>query len=183
MKHLIIEGFIGSGKGAVGRMVAKKLNRQLVDIDKCVANRLKMSTAEIYDQLGEPYYRAMESIILSEQLSLEDPSVIVLGSGVALIQKNREYLKELGCVYYIRLKQQAVLGNMRTSKKHDWIRNEAWDDQVLKLYKEREPAYRKTADVVIAGDGKSVEEIADEIIAHAQGKEAASGKEAAPAQE
>lgn len=165
MDHIIIEGFIGSGKGAVARAVGKKLKLTVVDIDRRIADRLKMTTAEVYDRFGEPYYRAMESIILSEMASSRKRDVIVLGSGVAMMPQNQKLLKELGCVYYIKLKQQTIIEHMKQSKKHAWIRSESWDEQVGKLYKEREPAYRKTADVVIPADGKTVEEIAEEIAA------------------
>ena len=52
MDHIIIEGFIGSGKGAVARGVGKKLELPVVDVDRRVADRLKMTTAEIYDRFG-----------------------------------------------------------------------------------------------------------------------------------
>ena len=164
MKNLIVEGFIGSGKGAVAKAAAKKLKLQVVDVDRRISDRLKMTTAEIYDRFGEPYYRAMETIVLNELLSLKKEHVIVLGSGVAMMPQNEPYLKELGTVYYIKLKHQTIVNNMKASEKHGWIRSEAWDEQVAKLYKEREPAYSKVADSVIKADGMSVEEIADEII-------------------
>ncbi len=164
MNHIIVEGFIGSGKGAVARAVGKKLKLTVVDVDRKVSERMKMSVAEIYERFGEPYYRAMETIVLGDLAQTQKEQVIVLGSGVAMMPQNRKYLKELGTVYYIKLKQQTIIENMKNSKKHEWIRSDGWDEQVSKLYKEREPAYSKTADVVIKADGKSVEEIADEIV-------------------
>ena len=44
MDNLIIEGFIGSGKGAVARAIAKKLSLPCIDIDKKVSERLRMTT-------------------------------------------------------------------------------------------------------------------------------------------
>ena len=148
MNNLIIEGFIGSGKGSVARITGKKLKLPVVDIDRLISEKVKMTTADA---------------------SLDERCVIVLGSGVAMMPQNKEYLEKLGTVYYIKLKQQTILSNMKESKKHNWIRTENWDEQVAKLYKEREPAYRKTADVVISADGKTPEQIADEIIAHQEG--------------
>ena len=165
MDHIIIEGFIGSGKGAVARGVGKKLELPVVDVDRRVADRLKMTTAEIYDRFGEPYYRAMETLILSELLDAKKRCVIVLGSGVAMMPQNAEYLKELGTVYYIKLKQQTILDNMRTSSKHDWIRPDGWDEQVTRICKEREPAYKKTANVTINAEGKTTEKLVDKIAA------------------
>lgn len=170
MNNLIIEGFIGSGKGSVARITGKKLKLPVVDIDRLISEKVKMTTADLYSRLGEPYYRAMETIMLSDLAAMDERCVIVLGSGVAMMPQNKEYLEKLGTVYYIKLKQQTILSNMKESKKHNWIRTENWDEQVAKLYKEREPAYRKTADVVITADGKTPEQIADEIIAHQEGR-------------
>ena len=164
MDHLILEGFIGSGKGAVAKFVAKELGLPRLDVDQLVAGKLKMTSGEIYDRFGEVYYRTMETVVLDELKTLPGRSVIVLGSGVAMMPQNAAYLKELGRVYYIKLKQNELLDRMRDDKRHAWIQGERWEDQVVRLYKEREPAYRKTADVVIDAEGKSVEDIAHEII-------------------
>lgn len=169
MNNLIIEGFIGSGKGTIARATAKKMGLTVVDLDRRIADRLKMNTAEIYRKFGEPYYRAMETLILSEVANTKKRSVIVLGSGVAMMPQNREYLKKLGTVYYIKLSKSNILANMRSSKRHAWIGDEdVWEEGVGNIYKEREPAYRKTADVVIDAKGKSVDEIAEEIVADAK---------------
>ena len=168
MNHIIVEGFVGSGKGAVSRIVAKKLGIRAVDLDKLVSGRMKMTSAEIYSRFGEVYYRAMETLILDELTELKERCVIVLGSGAATMPQNKAYLEKLGQVFYIKLKTQQLLANMKkSSKKHDWIEGEEWEEKVLKIFKEREPAYKKTADVIITGDGKTAEEIADEIIAAA----------------
>ena len=65
MDYLIIEGFMGSGKGNIAKLVSKKLGLTVVDIDRRISDRLKMNTAEIYNHFGEAYYRAMETLILT----------------------------------------------------------------------------------------------------------------------
>ncbi len=163
MKNLIIEGFIGSGKGAVGRLLAKTKNMDCVDLDKMVAEKMKMTSAEIYDKFGEAYYRAMETFILAGLVKTAKNAVIVLGSGVAMMPQNETYLKELGTVVYIKLHESQILKNMKKSHRHQWIQSEGWDDHVKSIYKEREPAYRKTADITVDGNGKTTKEIVDSI--------------------
>ncbi|MEE3419819.1 MAG: shikimate kinase [Lachnospiraceae bacterium] len=171
MEHLIIEGFMGSGKGAVAKLLGKGLNVPVVDVDKLVAERLNMTSADIYDRFGEIFYRAEETIVLMELAGDKKQSIIVLGSGVAMMPQNQEILKKLGTVVYIELSESAILKKMRGSRKHDWIKAEDWDERVLKLYKEREPAYRKTADIVIHADGKKVDEVASAILAAVRKRE------------
>lgn len=163
MKNLIIEGFIGSGKGAVGRLLGKTDNLEFIDLDKKVSEKMNMTSAEIYDKFGEVYYRAMETFILAGLVKTAKNSVIVLGSGVAMMPQNEQYLKDLGTVIYIRLHEDQILKNMKKSHRHQWIQSEGWDEHVKSIYKEREPAYKKTANLIVDGDGKNTKQIVEEI--------------------
>ena len=60
MDHILIEGFIGCGKGAVGTKLSEEMNIPLVDTDSKVAEKMKMTPEEIYDKFGEVYFRALE---------------------------------------------------------------------------------------------------------------------------
>lgn len=165
MNHIIIEGFIGSGKGAVGRALGRKMGMSVIDLDKRVSARMKMTVADIYQRFGEVYYRAMETLVLKEMS--EDakaaPCIIVLGSGAAVMPQNSQYLKKLGRVYYLRMRPDTLWKNMKKSKKHGWIQKDTWDEQVERLYQEREPSYATVADEIIDADGLSSEEIAGRI--------------------
>jgi shikimate kinase len=163
MKNLIIEGFIGSGKGAVGRLLGKTRNMEFIDLDKKVSEKMNMTSAEIYDKFGEVYYRAMETFVLSNLAKTAENSVIVLGSGVAMMPQNAPYLKQLGTVIYLKLHEDQILKNMKKSHRHQWIQSEGWDEHVKNIYKEREPAYRKTADITIDGNQKTTKEMVEAI--------------------
>ena len=124
-----------------------------------------MRTTEVYDRFGDSYYRAMETMILIELQSREERSVIVLGSGLALMPKNAGYLEKLGTVYYLKVKHDTVVAKLAKQEKHAWLRAGDLEERVSKMMKEREPAYRRIANVTVEVDGKTVDEICDEIIA------------------
>ena len=84
---------MGSGKSTIGRIIAKKLNLPLVDVDKKVSGKLGMKPVEVYDRFGDSYYRAMETVALNDLIEEGKPAVIVLGSGLALMEQNDAYLK------------------------------------------------------------------------------------------
>lgn len=165
MNHIILEGFMGSGKSAVAKALAKELDLPLIDIDKQVESRLKMRTTEVYDRFGDVYYRAMETLILDELQSVQERCVIVLGSGLALMPQNAPYLKKLGKVYYLKVSRQLVVERLSKGEKHSWLRAGDFEEHVSRMLKEREPAYRKVADCTIIVDGKKTSEIVREIIA------------------
>ena len=164
MNHIILEGFMGSGKSAVAKALAKEMNLPLIDIDKQVESRLKMRTTEVYDRFGDVYYRAMETLILDELQSVEERSVIVLGSGLALMPQNAPYLKKLGKVYYLKVSKQLVVERLSKGEKHSWLRAGDFEEHVSRMLKEREPAYKKVADYTIKVDGKKTAEIVQEIV-------------------
>lgn len=165
MEHLLIEGFIGSGKGAVGRALARKRKLVYVDLDRKVAERMKMPSSEVYEKFGEPFYRAAEELSLEDLTKNVNEEVIVLGSGAAMLPSTQELLKKMGKVVYIKKNIKELLADMKKSKSHNWIESENYDSNVKKIYKEREPFYEKTADITIEADGMKTAEIVDAICA------------------
>lgn len=155
---------MGSGKSAVAKMLARELELPLIDIDKQIEARLKMRTTEVYDRFGDEYYRAMETLILDELQSVQEKSVIVLGSGLALMPQNALYLEALGKVYYLKASHQLLIERLSKGEKHSWLRAGDFEEHVTRMLKEREPAYMSVADYTIEVDGRKTAEIVQEII-------------------
>jgi shikimate kinase len=52
-KSIVFVGFMGVGKTTIGRLVAKKLYRDFVDIDEEIEKEFGMPTTEIFEKFGE----------------------------------------------------------------------------------------------------------------------------------
>ena len=63
---LFLCGFMGCGKTALGKALAKRLELPLVDMDDLIVEREGMTIPEIFDQKGEPYFRKVESRLVDE---------------------------------------------------------------------------------------------------------------------
>ena len=61
MNHIVIIGFMGSGKTRVGKRLAKDFNLPFVDVDRVVSKKMNLTMKEIFDRFGEPFYRALET--------------------------------------------------------------------------------------------------------------------------
>ena len=59
MNHVVIIGFMGSGKTRVGKQLSKDLGLPFVDLEKIITKRMNLSAREIFERFGEPYYRAL----------------------------------------------------------------------------------------------------------------------------
>ena len=59
-ENIVLVGFMGSGKSAVGRHVAKRLRFQFVDTDQLIIDRAGIPIAAIFAEHGEEYFRDLE---------------------------------------------------------------------------------------------------------------------------
>lgn len=72
MNHIVIIGFMGSGKTRVGKRLAKDFNLPFVDVDRVVSKKMNLTMKEIFDRFGEPFYRALETTVI--KALIDDPS-------------------------------------------------------------------------------------------------------------
>ena len=102
MNHVVIIGFMGSGKTRVGKQLSKDLGLPFVDLEKIITKRMNLSAREIFERFGEPYYRALETLALKQLIQDSERKVISLGAGLPLQEQNEKYLRELGTVVYLK---------------------------------------------------------------------------------
>ena len=63
-RHIVITGFMGSGKTTVARRLARILGRELMDVDHVIAGEEGRTAKDIIEQDGEEPFREVESSIL-----------------------------------------------------------------------------------------------------------------------
>jgi shikimate kinase len=167
-RNIVLIGFKNSGKTSVGQLISEKTKKTFIDTDRLIEknyaiqeNRL-LTTREIYQNKGEPYFRDLEKKIIA-RLDGTHNSVIATGGGSILEHDNVIHLKKQGpCIYLyasfetlrIRLATQAIPAFLDS-------RNEK---NFHALYQHREPIYKKTADIQISTENKSMTEVCEEII-------------------
>lgn len=90
-QRIILTGFMGAGKSAVGLHLAQTLGRPFVDLDDEIVRAEGKSVAEIFDSVGETQFREIEHRALRKAL-LQDRMVLALGGGTLELEGNREVL-------------------------------------------------------------------------------------------
>src|ERR1041385_6272654 len=83
---------MGTGKSSVGQIVAAQMPFTFLDTDHLIESRAGRSVAEIFQQDGEPAFRALEQRIV-EELALRRRTVISTGGGLAADDANLAALK------------------------------------------------------------------------------------------
>ena len=162
-RNVSLIGFMGSGKTAVGREVAKRSKLLLVDFDAEIEARSGMNIAGIFARHGERHFRDLESDLLLEVAGRED-QLLVPGGGIVSRRKNRKILRDSSLVIWFRVGLDEIM--RRTGKKGEQESRPLLSgrrDEIAALLATRERYYRE-CDAVIDTDGKEIAEVTDEVM-------------------
>ena len=99
-KNIVLIGMMGSGKTTVGRLLARRLGRELADTDALIEQRTGRSIPDIFARDGEPAFRALE-LELCRELSGRKGLVIACGGGLPMQEEAIAALKENGLVFWL----------------------------------------------------------------------------------
>jgi len=161
-RSVVLIGFMGTGKSSVGRRLAQMTRSPRVDIDQMIATTFGMSITKIFARLGEEQFRKEERIVL-EQLDAAEPSIIVTGGGVILRPENVTRLRELGTIVCLTANLPTLLERLGRGSHRPLLRGENRREVVERLLREREPAYREAADLIVDTSGLSHDQVAQSI--------------------
>ena len=164
--RLVVVGPPGAGKTTVGALVAERLGVAFRDTDRDVERSAGKSVADLFVDDGEAAFRALEKAAVATALD-ESDGVVSVGGGAVLDPETRDALAGVRvCFLSVDITDAArrigfnrdrplLLGNPRA--------------QWLRLMKERRPLYEQVADLVVDTDGRTPEEVADEVAAEVAG--------------
>ena len=164
--NIILEGFMGSGKSTVSELISDKLELELIDTDEAIEEAEGRKISEIFEQDGEEAFRDMETelmeMVISEHMR---ETVISLGGGLPVREKNRELLKRAGKVVYLRTSPETVYDRLKGDDTRPLLKSENPLARIKELQDKRGKIYEEAADIIVDTDGKTPAEVADEIIA------------------
>jgi len=162
MKNIILTGFMGTGKTAVGRELSKILDMKLIDVDTEIEKSEKITINEIFKQFGEPRFREIETDMI-RKLSESKNAIISTGGGAVLKQENMDILRKNGVIVCLTASSETIFKRTSTNNDRPLLQVENPLERINELLNFRKPFYQK-ADVMIDTEGKTPLQIADEII-------------------
>lgn len=165
--HIVLVGLMGSGKTSVGRVLARRLDRRFVDLDKRIVAGVGLSIPEIFDRDGEEGFRALESVTLGSVLAEDEPLVLATGGGAVVRPENVELLRSAGVVVWLRGTPETLAGRVGEGKGRPLLTSgeESIVDRLSRLAAERADAYRAAAHHVVDIDRRTRDQVVDEVIA------------------
>ena len=152
-KNIVLIGMKGCGKSTVGTLLARALDRELVDTDHLIEEREGRSIPDIFAAEGEGYFRDRE-LEISQELAARSGLIVACGGGLPLRQDCMAALKGSGTVFFINRDPGVIYDTV--SMKHRPLGQGERED-FLERFARREPVYRQWADYVIEGHSEAAE--------------------------
>ncbi len=163
--NLILCGMMGAGKTTIGIKIAERTSLRWYDTDGLIVDK-HGKISDIFEFYGEAHFRKLETEIVRE-LAQRDRLVISTGGGLVLKKENNELLQSNGKIVFLRATLDTLAKRLNVDGTRPLLQTstESIRDRLSKLLNERSPVYEHVADYIVDVDGKSPDEIADEIIA------------------
>ncbi len=155
--HIILTGFMGSGKTRTGMRLSTLLGFDFIDTDSLIVERERMSIPEIFETRGEAYFRRIESEIIAG-LSSRQRCVVATGGGAVLDPSNVRRMKSYGTVVFLNAPFEKILQNTAQDHSRPLIAKKA-ETEIRALFNRRLPLYKSTADIVLDASGTDTDEI------------------------
>lgn len=108
-QHLILVGFMASGKSTLGKASAELLGWPFIDLDHWIEQQVGMTIPEIFTKQGEVIFRQWEREALLHVQVLPTPHVVATGGGLPCQGYNMDYLLTLGKVIFLNLDRGVLL--------------------------------------------------------------------------
>ena len=161
--NITLTGFMGTGKTAVGKRLAKRLGWAFVDLDTLIEARAGKPIATIFAEHGERVFRRLEQRMI-RRLTRARAQVIATGGGAFLDPSNRARLRVSGPVICLAAHPRTIWARVKPRLNARPLLAGAKDPlgRIQALLRRRAPAYAQ-ADLTIDTTRLSVEEVVERL--------------------
>lgn len=161
--NIFLIGMMGSGKSAVGRVLAGRLGYRFFDADIVLERVAQTSINDFFAREGESAFRELESRVLGE-LAAQTRSVIATGGGAVLRRQNWSYLRH-GLVVWLSAPVAVLAERLRGDETRPLLKTEDLEGKLKTLLGEREALYQEADLMIEITSALSTEEVAAQILA------------------
>ena len=169
--NVVLIGYRGTGKSTVGKVVAARLGHQMVSTDEEIVRRAGSPIPEIVAAHGWEYFRDLESAVCQD-LAGRDNLVIDTGGGAILRQQNVDVFKQSGLLIWLTASVETIAARIGSDTQRPSLTGtKSHVEEIRDVLSERMPKYQAAADMTLATDGRSIEELATAILQHLQSTE------------
>jgi shikimate kinase len=162
--NLVLIGYRGTGKSAVGAIVATRLGMQCISMDEKIVEKVGMSIPEFVEKRGWPAFRDAESEIARE-LSSTDDVVIDSGGGVIERPENIDVLRANGIIVWLKASVDVIVARIEGGTERPSLTGaKSFTDEVEEVLERRTPKYAAAARYEIDTDSLTPDQVASSVV-------------------
>src|SRR5262249_6309686 len=159
--NIVLVGFMGAGKSSVGRILARRLGRCLIETDAMITATEGRSIPAIFAAEGEAYFRAAEAEAL-RLCSMKRGEVIATGGGLPCREGRPAALRALGTVVWLSAEFDTLVDRALRGGERPMLSGKS-REEMRALYDARVPFYGE-ADLTVDTTARSTDQVAGDII-------------------
>ena len=157
-------GFMGSGKSFYAKGLSEFLHVPFVDLDHFIEKEQAMSITEIFEKMGEPSFRALESVAIkqvyadlltrtTETTHINDIlGIISCGGGTPCFNDNMEWMNKHGLTIWVNAPEEIILERLMKEKETRPLVASLTEEElrgfIHQKLLERKPYYEKAQSVI-----------------------------------
>ena len=147
--NIALIGFMGAGKTTIAEALAKKMNREFIELDSLIELNAGKAIPDIFTQDGESVFREIE-IKVTEEISQDRNMVIACGGGIVLNRINIDRLKKESLVIYLSVSPKVLFQRLTDTKnRRPLLNGKDLETTISELLEYRKPLYEAAADIII----------------------------------
>lgn len=163
MKNIYLIGMRGVGKSSIGQLLAEKLGKDFVDLDKKIEQKIGADISSFVQEQGWNSFRELEKEQVNE-IILKTDLVVGTGGGVLMYFDNAEKLKNSGNLILLTAPLQILQKRLEGASDRPALTEGDFLSELEHIWNERKDRYHLFADKVVDTEGKNHEEIVQEIM-------------------
>ena len=160
-RSIVLVGMPGSGKSAVGRRLAARLQLPFVDADEEIERAAGKPIMDIFKDHGEAHFRDGERKVIARLLN-SGPQVLATGGGAFMVAETRDNVRRLGISVWIKAELQLLVRRVLKRNTRPLLQVDL-EGVMRALMQTRYPIYA-TADVTVESRDLPHDAIVAEII-------------------
>jgi shikimate kinase len=150
---------MGSGKSAVGRLLADRTGKPFLDTDDLVEDAAGLAVVEVFEEEGEAAFRVRESDAIRAAAGVAE-AVVATGGGAVLLADNIRSMKSSGPVVWLQADPITLAARIGNAPGRPLLLDVDVAERLSQILDDRREAYEAAADLIVATDDSTVAEVA-----------------------